>query len=83
MYSSFSRELRIPSHISILHVEQEVIGDDTIALQSVLSSDETRENLLKQERELNQQINSTRYSNSTIKYSACDVIYLFFIRKIY
>lgn len=30
------RQLVIPKHISILHVEQEVIGDDTQALQSVL-----------------------------------------------
>jgi ATP-binding cassette subfamily F protein 3 len=30
------RQLVIAKHISILHVEQEVIGDDTQALQSVL-----------------------------------------------
>ena len=30
------RELNIPKHISILHVEQEIRGDDTPALQSVL-----------------------------------------------
>ena len=29
-------ELNIPKHISILHVEQEIRGDDTPALQSVL-----------------------------------------------
>ncbi|KAG9343270.1 hypothetical protein JZ751_014251 [Albula glossodonta] len=34
-----SRSLRVPAHISILHVEQEVEGDDTTALQSVLQSD--------------------------------------------
>ncbi|MCI4377112.1 hypothetical protein PGIGA_G00199930 [Pangasianodon gigas] len=34
-----SRSLRVPAHISILHVEQEVAGDDTPALQSVLESD--------------------------------------------
>ncbi|KOB76566.1 ATP-binding cassette sub-family F member 3-like protein [Operophtera brumata] len=28
-----AKQLKIPSHISILHVEQEVVGDDTLALQ--------------------------------------------------
>ena len=32
-------QLKIPSHISLLHVEQEVVGDDTVALDSVLESD--------------------------------------------
>uniref|UniRef100_A0A8C2XAU8 ATP-binding cassette sub-family F member 3 n=1 Tax=Cyclopterus lumpus TaxID=8103 RepID=A0A8C2XAU8_CYCLU len=41
-----SRNLRVPAHISILHVEQEVAGDDTGALQSVLLSDTLREGLL-------------------------------------
>merc|ERR1712071_524160 len=47
-----SGQLRIPSHISILHVEQEVVGDETPALQSVLECDFKREGLLKEEREL-------------------------------
>ncbi|KAG1937616.1 ATP-binding cassette sub-family F member 3 [Pimephales promelas] len=51
-----SRSLRVPSHISILHVEQEVAGDDTVALQSVLESDSVRESLLKEERTLNAHI---------------------------
>ena len=33
------RELPVPTHVTILHVEQEVIGDDTTALQSVLDAD--------------------------------------------
>ncbi|MGH0128197.1 UNVERIFIED_CONTAM: hypothetical protein FKN15_044845 [Acipenser sinensis] len=53
-----SRSLRVPTHISILHVEQEVAGDETPALQSVLESDSVREGLLREERELN-----TRISN--------------------
>jgi ATP-binding cassette subfamily F protein 3 len=44
--------LVIPKHISILHVEQEVVGDDTTALESVLESDELRTSLLKEEKEL-------------------------------
>ncbi|XP_078023557.1 ATP-binding cassette sub-family F member 3 [Epinephelus lanceolatus] len=53
-----SRNLRIPAHISILHVEQEVEGDDTAALQSVLQSDTLREELLTEERTLNARIAS-------------------------
>jgi ATP-binding cassette subfamily F protein 3 len=44
-----SRQLLIPAHMSILHVEQEVIGDETIALQSVLESDTVREGLFAEE----------------------------------
>lgn len=38
--------LIIPAHISILHVEQEVVGDGTSALDSVLQADAVREELL-------------------------------------
>uniref|UniRef100_A0A3Q1J9G6 ATP-binding cassette sub-family F member 3 n=1 Tax=Anabas testudineus TaxID=64144 RepID=A0A3Q1J9G6_ANATE len=55
-----SRSLRVPAHISILHVEQEVAGDDTPALQSVLQSDTLREELLDEEKRLN-----TRIANGT------------------
>ncbi|XP_061575934.1 ATP-binding cassette sub-family F member 3 [Cololabis saira] len=51
-----SRNLRVPGHISILHVEQEVAGDDTAALSSVLESDALREALLSEEKQLNQRI---------------------------
>jgi len=51
-----SRQLVLPSHLSILHVEQEVIGDDTIALQSVLESDTVRESLLAEEASINKQM---------------------------
>ncbi|XP_051983852.1 ATP-binding cassette sub-family F member 3 [Xyrauchen texanus] len=51
-----SRSLHVPSHITILHVEQEVAGDDTMALQSVLESDSVREGLLKEEHLLNAHI---------------------------
>ena len=36
----------------MLHVEQEVVGDDTLALDSVLECDTEREQLLAREREL-------------------------------
>uniref|UniRef100_A0A3Q3MJY6 ATP-binding cassette sub-family F member 3 n=1 Tax=Mastacembelus armatus TaxID=205130 RepID=A0A3Q3MJY6_9TELE len=51
-----SRNLRVPAHISILHVEQEVAGDETSALQSVLQSDTLREDLLNEEKRLNARI---------------------------
>ncbi|KAI0025976.1 P-loop containing nucleoside triphosphate hydrolase protein [Xylariomycetidae sp. FL0641] len=41
------RELPIPTHISILHVEQELTGDDTSALQAVLDADVWRKVLLR------------------------------------
>ncbi|KAL4342262.1 hypothetical protein GQ457_08G031420 [Hibiscus cannabinus] len=42
----------IPSNCQILHVEQEVVGDDTIALQCVLNSDIERTQLLQEEANL-------------------------------
>ncbi|CAL1679356.1 unnamed protein product [Lasius platythorax] len=47
-----SKQLRIPSHVRVLHVEQEVAGDDTSALESVLECDQERSALLSQEAEL-------------------------------
>ena len=43
------REVNIPTHISILHVEQEITGDDTTALQAVLDADVWRKHLLKEQ----------------------------------
>ena len=48
--------MKIPSHISILHVEQEVVGDDTPALESVLQCDTLRCGLLEKEKQLNAMI---------------------------
>jgi len=42
----------IPQHIMIMHVEQEIKGDDTPVLQSVLEADKEREWLLKVEQEI-------------------------------
>jgi len=47
-----SGQLYTPPHMSVLHVEQEVAGDDTPALAAVLSSDTVRESLLARERDL-------------------------------
>lgn len=40
------REVAIPTHITILHVEQEIVGDDTRAIQAVLDADVWRKFLL-------------------------------------
>lgn len=42
----------IPQNCQILHVEQEVVGDDTTALQCVLNSDMERTQLLEEEARL-------------------------------
>lgn len=42
----------IPKNCQILHVEQEVVGDDTSALQCVLNSDVERTQLLEEEARL-------------------------------
>ncbi|KAN0101050.1 P-loop containing nucleoside triphosphate hydrolase protein [Tylopilus felleus] len=47
------RELPIPAHITILFVEQEIVGDDTTAIDSVLKADVWRDHLLKEEAGLN------------------------------
>jgi ATP-binding cassette subfamily F protein 3 len=39
----------IPENCQILHVEQEVVGDDTTALQCVLNADVERVQLLQEE----------------------------------
>ena len=53
----FSGDLKIPSHISILHVEQEVVGDETEAVDSVLECDFERHELLQKEKALTQMLN--------------------------
>lgn len=42
----------IPNNCQILHVEQEVVGDNTTALQCVLNSDIERTQLLEEEAQL-------------------------------
>ncbi|KAK3401961.1 putative positive effector protein GCN20 [Sordaria brevicollis] len=50
------REVPIPTHISILHVEQELTGDDTPAIQAVLDADVWRKVLLKEQAEIIQKL---------------------------
>jgi ATP-binding cassette subfamily F protein 3 len=51
------RELNVPTHISLLYVEQEVIGDDTPALEMVLKADVWRTHLLNEEKRMTAEIN--------------------------
>jgi ATP-binding cassette subfamily F protein 3 len=46
------REVPIPPHITILFVEQEITGDDTKAIESVLKADVWRDHLLKEQASL-------------------------------
>ncbi|WPK23267.1 hypothetical protein PUMCH_000502 [Australozyma saopauloensis] len=50
------RELNIPKHITILHVEQELRGDDTPAIQAVLDADVWRKSLLQEEQKITERI---------------------------
>lgn len=50
-----TRQLIIPKNITILHVEQEVVGDDTTVVDSLLQTDELRYKLIVRERELSAQ----------------------------
>ncbi|KAJ7451155.1 P-loop containing nucleoside triphosphate hydrolase protein [Mycena latifolia] len=52
------REVPIPAHITILFVEQEIIGDDTLAIDSVLKADVWRDHLMKEEASLNATLTS-------------------------
>ncbi|BGP28205.1 hypothetical protein JCM10295v2_007192 [Rhodotorula toruloides] len=62
------REVAIPQHISILYVQQEVVGDDTPALESVLQADVHRSHLMAEETDLNEQI--TRYEKEAEELAA-------------
>ena len=44
-----ARELAIPARIDVLYVEQEVLADDTPAIQAVLKADKKRATLLEEE----------------------------------
>ncbi|WFD34547.1 hypothetical protein MCUN1_001388 [Malassezia cuniculi] len=50
------RDMPIPTNISLLYVEQEIVGDDTPALTAVLKADVWRERLLAEEARLNEEL---------------------------
>jgi ATP-binding cassette, subfamily F, member 1 len=47
-----SRDLKLPPRIDFLYVEQEVVADDTPAVEAVLKADKRRWDLLEEERTL-------------------------------
>eukprot|EP00588_Corethron_pennatum_P009705 CAMPEP_0194272460 /NCGR_PEP_ID=MMETSP0169-20130528/6023_1 /TAXON_ID=218684 /ORGANISM="Corethron pennatum, Strain L29A3" /LENGTH=1067 /DNA_ID=CAMNT_0039015129 /DNA_START=29 /DNA_END=3232 /DNA_ORIENTATION=- len=47
-----SRDLKLPPRVDFLYVEQEVVADDTPAVDAVLKADSVRWNLLEEERNL-------------------------------
>lgn len=60
------REVAIPTHISILHVEQEITGDDTPALQAVLDADVWRKHLLAEQEKISRQLADLEAERSTL-----------------
>lgn len=51
------RELDVPKHITILHVEQELRGDNNTALQSVLDADVWRKQLIMEQQKIEERVN--------------------------
>ncbi|KAK7535878.1 P-loop containing nucleoside triphosphate hydrolase protein [Phyllosticta citribraziliensis] len=66
------REVAIPTHISILHVEQEIAGDDTSALQSVLDADVWRKHLLKEQEKISAELAELEEKRSTMADTSAD-----------
>ncbi|GFF82654.1 uncharacterized ABC transporter ATP-binding protein C29A3.09c [Aspergillus lentulus] len=60
------REIAIPSHISILHVEQEITGDDTPAIQAVLDADVWRKRLLAEQEKISKQLAAIEAERSSM-----------------
>ncbi|CAI5446774.1 unnamed protein product [Caenorhabditis angaria] len=59
-----SKQLKIPSGISMLSVEQEVEGDDTKVLDAVLASDTKRQTFLDREKTLQSRLNKENLSDA-------------------
>ncbi|KAI9839954.1 MAG: hypothetical protein M1819_000146 [Sarea resinae] len=66
------RELAIPTHISILHVEQEITGDDTPALQAVLDADVWRKHLLHEQEKITRELNELEVERSSMADTSAD-----------
>ncbi|RYP10059.1 hypothetical protein DL764_000917 [Monosporascus ibericus] len=66
------REVPIPTHISILHVEQEITGDDTSALQAVLDADVWRKVLLREQREITERLAEIEAQRSSMADTSAD-----------
>ncbi|KAI9674685.1 MAG: hypothetical protein M1817_001588 [Caeruleum heppii] len=66
------RELAIPTHITILHVEQEISGDDTPALQAVLDADVWRKHLLSEQSRITMELSELDTERSTLADTSSD-----------
>ncbi|KAI9673833.1 MAG: hypothetical protein M1829_003951 [Trizodia sp. TS-e1964] len=66
------RDLPIPTHISILHVEQEITGDDTPALQAVLDADVWRKHLLAEQEKISKQLADLESERSSMADTSTD-----------
>ncbi|KAF1814327.1 putative translation initiation regulator [Eremomyces bilateralis CBS 781.70] len=66
------REVSIPTHISILHVEQEITGDDTPALQAVLDADVWRKHLLREQDKISTELSQLEAERSTMADTSAD-----------
>ncbi|KAF2739847.1 P-loop containing nucleoside triphosphate hydrolase protein [Polyplosphaeria fusca] len=66
------REVAIPTHISILHVEQEITGDDTSALQAVLDADVWRKHLLKEQEKITKELAEIEAERATLADTSAD-----------
>ncbi|KAF1972944.1 ABC transporter domain-containing protein [Bimuria novae-zelandiae CBS 107.79] len=70
------REVAIPTHISILHVEQEITGDDTPALQAVLDADVWRKHLLKEQDKITKELTDLEAERATLADTSADAAIL-------
>ncbi|GAB7363903.1 hypothetical protein MBLNU230_g4466t1 [Neophaeotheca triangularis] len=66
------REVAIPTHISILHVEQEITGDDTPAIQAVLDADVWRKHLLKEQEKIHKELAELESERSSMADTSAD-----------
>ncbi|KXL45877.1 hypothetical protein M433DRAFT_6262 [Acidomyces richmondensis BFW] len=66
------REVAIPTHISILHVEQEITGDDTPALQAVLDADVWRKHLLREQDKVSKELAALEAQRSSLADTSVD-----------
>ncbi|KAF2094568.1 putative translation initiation regulator [Rhizodiscina lignyota] len=66
------REVAIPTHISILHVEQEITGDDTAALQAVLDADVWRKHLLREQEKITKELTELEAERSQMADTAVE-----------
>lgn len=60
------REVAVPHHISILHVEQEITGDDTPAIQAVLDADVWRKHLLQEQDKISKELSTIEAERSSM-----------------